>query len=84
MLELLILCLLCASVAWLISKAFDLDDKVTEPRWLTPLVLILVATLLVTLGGARVPLPFGGQGVDQLAALLVLAFGGAILLRFGR
>jgi ABC-type transport system involved in cytochrome bd biosynthesis fused ATPase/permease subunit len=77
MLDLLILCLLVASVAWLI--AIVVEAIRTKEVSSEPLILLLVAAILVLLG-ASVPLFFGGVG-SQAATVLVLAFGGAILRR---
>jgi hypothetical protein len=77
MLDLLILCLLVASVAWLI--AIEVEAIRTKEVSSEPLILLLMAAILVLLG-ASVPLFFGGVG-SQAASVLVLAFGGAILRR---
>jgi ABC-type transport system involved in cytochrome bd biosynthesis fused ATPase/permease subunit len=77
MLDLLILCLLVASVAWLI--AIVVEAIRTKEVSSEPLILLLMAAILVLLG-ASVPLFFGGVG-SQAASVLVLAFGGAILRR---
>jgi hypothetical protein len=77
MLDLLILCLLVASVAWLV--AIVVEAIRTKEVSSEPLILLLVAAILVLLG-ASVPLFFGGVG-SQAATVLVLAFGGAILRR---
>jgi hypothetical protein len=79
MLDLLILCLLVASVAWIVAiivAAVRSEDRTVPTE---PLILLLVAAVLVLLG-AGVPLFFGGVG-SQVATVLVLAFGGAILRR---
>jgi hypothetical protein len=77
MLDLLILCLLVASVAWLV--AIVVEAIRTKEVSSEPLILLLMAAVLVLLG-ASVPLVFGGVG-SQAASVLVLAFGGAILRR---
>lgn len=80
MLELLILCLFVAGVAWLVG--IIVAAARTGAVAAEPIVLLVAATLLVLLG-ASVPLFFGGIGA-QAATVLVLAFGGALLLRVGR
>jgi hypothetical protein len=79
MLDLLILCLLVASVAWIVAIIVGVVRSEERSVPAEPLILLLVASILV-LVGAGVPLPFGGVAA-QLASVLVLAFGGAILRR---
>jgi hypothetical protein len=79
MLDLLILCLLVASVAWIVAIIVGVVRSEERSVPAEPLILLLVASILV-LVGAGVPLFFGGVG-SQVATVLVLAFGGAILRR---
>jgi ABC-type Fe3+-siderophore transport system permease subunit len=82
MLELVILCMLCASFVWIIATLVSWsqnDWKITPDM----LILLGVAALLVFLSGVRLPFPFVEPN-RAIASVLALAFGGALLLRFGR